>query len=113
MEKQFEIFKNSEGDTLTRLRKSGYDLQMSENIQISSLEDFKAVVSRKDCVSKEKLLNDLKKIYKNHMSLEELKKFLRMGSEKEEKGVEDALRILPLNEDGGITVEDFVNYLFK
>lgn len=99
MEKQFEFFKNIEGDIISRLRKTGYTLESTNEVEMSTFEDFKRVISRSDCVSKEKLTKDLKKIYKNHISLEGMRKFLAIGNEDDRKEVEDAIRILPLNED--------------
>lgn len=114
LQEQFEIFKEAKGDCITRLRKAGYALESLKEDEISTLETFRKFVARKDCFKKDSLRKDLKKIYSNQISGEELSKFLKMndlnlGSEE----MSDLMRIIPINEDGSVFVDELVEFLYK
>lgn len=111
---QFEAFKAAKGDCISRLRQAGYALESLKEDEIITMEDFQSVIERKDCVSKEVLKGELKKIYKSRISSENLRKFLKMGDSKfAESQIADALRIMPTDDDGSILVDTFVEFLYK
>lgn len=114
LSKKYQEFLEAPGDPLTKLRLVGYPVGSLSGIQINTLEDFKRVVSGIDSLNSEDLKRELKKIHKNYMSLEVLRSFLKTGSESlDDQELADALRILPLDEDSGILIDDMVDYLYK
>lgn len=113
-QKQFEIFKQSTGDAVSRLLHAGYAMESLNEEDIVTLDDFIKIVGKKECVEKPRLKMDMRKLYKNHISLEDLKRFLRLGEEGfDDTRMEEALRMLPLNEDGGLGIDDFIEFLYK
>ncbi|ELA41525.1 uncharacterized protein VICG_01389 [Vittaforma corneae ATCC 50505] len=111
---QFEIFKTAKGDCISRFRQAGYALDTLKEDEIITKEDFQKAIERKDCVSKEFLKGELKKVYKSRMSNENLRKFLKMGDLNFAEGqMTDALRIIPTDEDGSILVDTFIEFLYK
>lgn len=110
----FEVFRAGQGDCVTRLRKAGYALRSLKEDEITTEESFKEVIERHDCVKMDDLRRELKKIYKNRISSEDLKHFLRLGETKlKDEQLADSMRIIPLDEDGSITVDSLVEFLYK
>ncbi|KAM0680181.1 hypothetical protein GINT2_001564 [Glugoides intestinalis] len=113
-QKQFEIFMQSTGDAVSRLLHAGYAVESLKEGDIATLEDFVKIVNKKECVEKLGLKMNMRKLYKNHISLEDLKKFLRVGEDGfDETRMKEAIRILPLNEDGGLSIDDLIEFLYK
>ena len=114
IERQFEEFKNKEGDLLTKLRQTGFITNSIKTDKIDTLEEFKQVIFDKECLSKEYLREQLKKIYKNHMTKQDISNLLKMGKDSfNELELLDTTRLLPVNEDGSISVDEFILFLFK
>lgn len=113
LEIKFQEYQNTSGDSTERLKQIGFIVGDLKQDPIITIQDFKAVITRQDCVSKEKISNQLKMVYKSHMTAEDISSLLKMGSDAFSIGeVADANRILPVNEDGGILISDFVNFLY-
>lgn len=111
---KYNDFLEIEGDVLTKFRKIGYIPLSYNGSGIGSIEEFKSVLSECNCISKEKFRTELKKIYRNHINSKELNAILEMGDLGFKKNeVFDALRILPLNEDDSISVDDLVDFIYK
>jgi Ca2+-binding EF-hand superfamily protein len=82
--------------------------------EICSEESFLKAIQRNDCVKKDDLRKELKKIYKNRISSGNIRTFLKMGELKlKDDQMADILRIIPIDNDGGISVDAFVEFLYK
>lgn len=114
LSKKYREFLEAPGDSLTKLRLVGYPVASLNGMEIGTLEDFKRTVSGIDFLNSEDLKRELKKVHKSYMSSEDLRSFLKIGSEGlDDQELVDTLRIIPLGNDGGIPVDDMVEYLYK
>lgn len=114
IERQFEEFLSKEGDLLSRLRQTGFITSSIKVDKIETLDQFKQVIFDKECLSKEYFREQLKRIYRNHMTKEDIYNLLKMGKDSfNEIELIDAIRLLPVNEDGSISVDEFILFLFK
>jgi hypothetical protein len=114
VEKQFEDFKNATGDLQTKLRTAGFIVNNIKTDRIESMDEFLQIISDKESIGKEYLRKELKKVYRNHMNRREISTLLQMGKEPFNSiEIIDANRLLPVNEDGGISVDELISFLYK
>lgn len=114
LSKKYEEFMRAPGDALTKLRLVGYPVSTLGKAEIGSLEDFRRVIRGIESMDSKELQRELKKVYKSSMSPADLRSFLQMGGEGlDDQELADALRMMPLGEDGSILVDDMVEYLYK
>jgi len=113
IEEQFDVYRMAKGDCISRLRAAGYALGTLKEDEIGSLDDFRRVVGRDDCMGRETLRSVLRKVFGNRISAAELRKFLMADVKFGEANVLEALRMIPSDEDGSITVEAFIEFLYK
>lgn len=106
----FEIYETAEGDSLSKLRQAGFYLENLKENEIITKDDFKRIIEKEECLKKEDLRRELKKIYKNKINLEEI---LKIGEPKfNEEQMKDAMRFLPKDEDGSINIDELIEFLF-
>ena len=112
IEQKYNEFMNTQGDVLSRLNCIGYDIPYAP-VSISTLEEFRMVVTDDSYVKREIMSKSLKKCYKSHISRGDLSQLLKNGDGGfTEYEVTEAMKILPVKDDG-ISVDELVEFLYK
>lgn len=114
LNKKYEEFLNTTGDNSTRLRQIGLTSIPVTESPINTFEEFKAALTACGTVNKDSMIRTLKKCYKNYISKGDLAQLLKNGeSGFSDSEVFEASRLLPVDIDGGLSVDDLVEFLYK
>lgn len=114
LETKYQEYLNLPGDPTTRLRSIGYPCPaLLSTVSIASFEDFKAVVNGSIAPHRQELAQLLKMCYRTYLKKADLLNLLRIGKTPlSETEIREACRILPLDAEDGILVDDFIQFLY-
>lgn len=112
---QYAEFQKISGPNLSRLHLLGVPVSSTpEDIQVSSFDDFKRLLHSATLLSKEVLVEQIRKCFKTHLKKADLVYLLRLGDGGfTEAEMHEAYRILPVDDDRGILVSDLLDFLYK
>lgn len=122
LEKKYEEYVNLPGDREARLRQMGYTIQHPlPDTEVDSLEAFRSLVlhleSTRECGEKmgsSDLAAALRLFYKTYLGRKDILHLLKTGeSPLTEEEIQDAMRMMPVDADGGMLVDDLVEFLYK
>ncbi|KAI5172702.1 hypothetical protein PAEPH01_1792 [Pancytospora epiphaga] len=122
LERRYEEYSGLPGDTESRLLKMGYEITTQlPSIEIDSIDAFKTVIMHiefsKRCNEKmtiDEMTEALKLFYKTYMKKKDLLHLLKMGNSPfTEEEIQDAMKIMPIDVDGGILIDDLAGFMYK
>lgn len=113
-QKYLEYLK-AEGNVPARLRQIGYSaILLSSDTVINNLEEFKSVISNLKELQIHEMKKILKKCFKTYLKKNDLIALLKTGKDPlTESEIKEACRIMPLDVEDGIHVDDFVSFLYS
>lgn len=108
-------FLEASGDVSTRMRIAGYPaIGIPQNTTINSYEDFENLVKHVKNVDKEALKKQINKCFKSYLKKKDILHILNLGDDKfSDKEINEAYRLMPVDEDGGILVDDLLDFLYN
>lgn len=122
LEKRYEEYQNLPGDAEARLRQMGYTVSHPlPGSEVDSFEAFQSLVLHLEFARRggEKmnatdLSAALKLCYKTYLKRKDILHLLKIGdSPLTEDEIQDALRLMPIDADGGILVDDLIEFMYK
>lgn len=113
LEQKYQEFQEATGDSLTRLRFIGYEIPYL-NSKISNFEEFRKVITDDSYIKRDVMVKSLKQCYKNYIGRGDLIQILKNGETGfSDYEVAEAIKMIPVDADGGVNVDDLAEFLYK
>lgn len=110
---KYDEYLGLQGDAASRLHLIGYPgICVPPKTTIDSFEKFVALVS--STMPRPELSRSLKMCFKTYLKKTDITQLLKNGERPFSDGeVQEALRIMPVDVEGGILTDDMVDFLYK
>lgn len=114
LKEKYNEFLSATGTVVARLNHIGLNVPyLSPGTKIDNIEDFQDVLNSA-YVKKEEMVDILKKCFKNHLFRSDIIHLLKNGDEPfSDFEINESFNILPVDSEGGISVDDFIEFLYK
>ncbi|KAI5151479.1 myosin regulatory light chain 9 [Enteropsectra breve] len=117
-DKIFERFTSGKGTAEDRMRAIGYPsiIMKAEGAleEPKTSAEFQAQLEKINGIDRESMENKLKKCFKAYLKRGDLRQILKNGNSGfSEEELDEAYRVLPVDEDHGIMLSEFVSFMYQ
>lgn len=112
---KYSEYLNLRGDVASRLHQIGYpNISVSPKTKIDTFEGFLDLVGNTDTMTRAELTKLLKMCFRTYLKRTDIVQLLKNGERAfHDSEVQEALRIMPIDVEGGVLADDLIEFLYN